>query len=97
MDLDAQKKLYDIVNTDQYVSYPDDENASCLHAYRHKYRKVKAQIGGRHIAEDVTLGNNLAVNTSRDFGSTMKPVTDYGPAFEYLKYSTGKTITDATV
>ncbi|MDU0990434.1 MAG: penicillin-binding transpeptidase domain-containing protein, partial [Enterococcus faecium] len=29
------------------------------------------------------------------FGSTMKPVTDYGPAFEYLKYSTGKTITDA--
>lgn len=57
--------------------------------------KVKAQIGGRHIAEDVTLGNNLAVNTSRDFGSTMKPVTDYGPAFEYLKYSTGKTITDA--
>lgn len=35
------------------------------------------------------------MNTSRDFGSTMKPVTDYGPAFEYLKYSTGKTITDA--
>jgi len=25
----------------------------------------------------------------------MKPVTDYGPAFEYLKYSTGKMITDA--
>lgn len=95
LDLDAQKKLYDIVNTDQYVSYPDDEMQVASTLIDTNTGKVKAQIGGRHIAEDVTLGNNLAVNTSRDFGSTMKPVTDYGPAFEYLKYSTGKTITNA--
>ncbi|EME8138116.1 PBP1A family penicillin-binding protein [Enterococcus faecium] len=95
LDLDAQKKLYDIVNTDQYVSYPDDEMQVASTLIDTNTGKVKAQIGGRHIAEDVILGNNLAVNTSRDFGSTMKPVTDYGPAFEYLKYSTGKTITDA--
>lgn len=95
LDLDAQKKLYDIVNTDQYVSYPDDEMQVASTLIDTNTGKVKAQIGGRHIAEDVTLGNNLAVNTSRDFGSTMKPVTDYGPAFEYLKYSTEKTITDA--
>lgn len=95
LDLDAQKKLYDIVNTDQYVSYPDDEMQVASTLIDTNTGKVKAQIGGRHIAEDVTLGNSLAVNTSRDFGSTMKPVTDYGPAFEYLKYSTGKTITDA--
>lgn len=95
LDLDVQKKLYDIVNTDQYVSYPDDEMQVASTLIDTNTGKVKAQIGGRHIAEDVTLGNNLAVNTSRDFGSTMKPVTDYGPAFEYLKYSTGKTITDA--
>ncbi|RBS41162.1 PBP1A family penicillin-binding protein [Enterococcus faecium] len=95
LDLDAQKKLYDIVNTDQYVSYPDDEMQVASTLIDTNTGKVKAQIGGRHIAEDVTLGNNLAVNTSRDFGSTMKPVTDYGPAFEYLKYSTRKTITDA--
>lgn len=95
LDLDTQKKLYDIVNTDQYVSYPDDEMQVASTLIDTNTGKVKAQIGGRHIAEDVTLGNNLAVNTSRDFGSTMKPVTDYGPAFEYLKYSTGKTITDA--
>ncbi|HDL2511998.1 TPA: PBP1A family penicillin-binding protein [Enterococcus faecium] len=95
LDLDAQKKLYDIVNTDQYVSYPDDEMQVASTLIDTNTGKVKAQIGGRHIAEDVTLGNNLAVNTSRDFGSTMKPVTDYGPTFEYLKYSTGKTITDA--
>lgn len=95
LDLDAQKHLYDIVNTDDYVNYPDDEMQVASTLIDVNTGQVKAQIGGRHIAEDVTLGMNLAVNTSRDFGSTMKPVTDYGPAFEYLKYSTGKTISDA--
>ncbi|STP30108.1 penicillin-binding protein 1A [Enterococcus durans] len=95
LDLDAQKQLYNIVNTDEYVNYPDDKMQVALTLIDTKTGEVKAQIGGRHVADDVTLGMNLAVNTSRDFGSTMKPVTDYGPAFEYLKYSTGKMITDA--
>lgn len=95
LDLDAQKQLYNIVNTDQYVTYPDDQMQVASTLIDTKTGKVKAQIGARKVAEDVTLGNNLAVNTSRDFGSTMKPITDYAPAFEYLKYSTGKTISDA--
>lgn len=95
LDLDAQKQLYNIVNTDEYVNYPDDKMQVASTLIDTKTGEVKAQIGGRHVADDVTLGMNLAVNTSRDFGSTMKPVTDYGPAFEYLKYSTGKMITDA--
>ena len=95
LDLDAQKQLYNIVNTDEYVNYPDDKMQVASTLIDTKTGEEKAQIGGRHVADDVTLGMNLAVNTSRDFGSTMKPVTDYGPAFEYLKYSTGKMITDA--
>ncbi|MBO0431435.1 PBP1A family penicillin-binding protein [Enterococcus sp. DIV0660C] len=95
LDLDAQKQLYNIVNTDQYVAYPDDQMQVASTLIDAKTGQVKAQIGARKVAEDVTLGNNLAVNTSRDFGSTMKPITDYAPAFEYLKYSTGKTISDA--
>lgn len=95
LDLDAQKQLYNIVNTDEYVNYPDDKMQVASTLIDTKTGEVKAQIGGRHVADDVTLGMNLAVNTSRDFGSTMKPVTDYGPAFEYSKYSTGKMITDA--
>ncbi|WP_270607549.1 PBP1A family penicillin-binding protein [Enterococcus thailandicus] len=95
LDLDAQKQLYNIVNTDQYVTYPDDQMQVASTLIDTKTGQVKAQIGARKVAEDVTLGNNLAVNTSRDFGSTMKPITDYAPAFEYLKYSTGKTISDA--
>jgi membrane peptidoglycan carboxypeptidase len=30
---------------------------------------------------------NQAVETNRDFGSTMKPITDYAPAFENGVYS----------
>lgn len=94
LDLDAQKKLYDIVNTDQYIAYPDDDFQVASTLIDVNTGEVKAQIGGRKIPSDVALGNNLAVNTSRDFGSTMKPVTVYGPAFENLKYSTGKQIVD---
>lgn len=55
---------------------------------------MTAQIGGRNIADDVYLGMNRAVNTNRDFGSTVKPITDYGPLFEYKQQSTGTLIKD---
>lgn len=94
IDMDAQKKLYDIVNTDEYVTYPDDEMQVASTMIDVNTGQVKAQIGGRHIAEDVQLGKNLAVNNQRDVGSTMKPIADYGPAIEYLNYSTAQPITD---
>jgi penicillin-binding protein 1A len=94
LDLDEQTKLYNIVNTDDYVTYPDSDMQVAATLVDPKTGKVKAQIGGRHIADNVYLGNNLAVNTTRDFGSTVKPITDYGPAIEYLKKSTATTISD---
>lgn len=56
--------------------------------------KVKVQIGGCYIVEDVILGNNLVVNIFCDFGFMMKFVIDYGLVFEYLKYFIGKIIID---
>lgn len=94
LDLDAQKRLYEIVNSDQYIQYPDDKMQVAATLMDTSSGKVIAQIGGRNIEKGVVLGNNLAVNTSRDFGSTMKPVTDYGPAFEYLKDSTALRVDD---
>lgn len=94
LDLEAQKRLYEIVNSDDYIQYPDQEMQVAATLMDTAGGKVIAQIGGRHIEKGVVLGNNLAVNTGRDFGSTMKPVTDYGPAFEYLKDSTAVRIDD---
>lgn len=94
LDLEAQKKLYDIVNSDEYVEYPDEEMQVAATLMDVDTGKVTAQIGGRNVDSNVVLGQNLAVNTARDFGSTVKPVTDYGPAFQYLQNSTGRVIAD---
>ncbi|WP_200849448.1 PBP1A family penicillin-binding protein [Enterococcus sp. CSURQ0835] len=94
LDLAAQKRLYEIVNTNQYVQYPDQDLQVAATLMDVGNGKVTAQIGGRNVPDDVYLGNNLAVNTHRDFGSTVKPITDYGPAFEFLKKSTGTMIKD---
>lgn len=94
IDIEAQRKLYDIVNTDQYVQYPDEKMQVAATLIDAKTGKVTAQIGGRNIEEGSTLNGNLAINTLRDLGSTVKPITDYAPTFEYLKESTGRTIVD---
>lgn len=92
--MNAQKQLYDIVNSDQYVAFPDDKMQVASTVIDVASGQVRAQIGGRHIPDDVQLGNNLAVNTQRDVGSTVKPIMDYGPAIENLNYSTGRLMVD---
>ena len=94
LNINAQKRLYEIVNSENYVYYPDKNMQVAATLMDVHNGKVLAQIGGRNIPDGTILGYNLAVSTSRDFGSTVKPITDYAPAFEYLKYSTGKTIVD---
>ncbi|MBM7711833.1 PBP1A family penicillin-binding protein [Enterococcus xiangfangensis] len=95
LDTDAQNQLYSIVNGDEYVQYPDESLQIAATLIDSETGKVSAQIGGRNIADDVYLGMNRAVTTNRDFGSTVKPITDYGPAFEYLQKSTGDRISDS--
>lgn len=94
LDTDAQNHLYSIVNGDEYVQYPDEDLQIAATLIDSETGKVTAQIGGRNIADDVYLGLNRAVSTNRDFGSTVKPITDYGPAIEYKQKSTGERIVD---
>lgn len=94
LDTDAQNRLYSIVNGDEYVQYPDEDLQIAATLVDSETGKVTAQIGGRNIADDVYLGLNRAVSTNRDFGSTVKPITDYGPAIEYEQKSTGERIDD---
>ncbi|WEV61202.1 PBP1A family penicillin-binding protein [Streptococcaceae bacterium ESL0729] len=96
VDSNAQQRLYDIVNSDDYVNFPDDDMQVASTVTDVKSGAVVAQIGGRKVPEGTVFGNNQAVNTDRDWGSTMKPLVDYGPAFEYGIYNTTKkTINDA--
>ena len=95
VDQDAQKRLWDIYNTDQYVSYPDDDMQVASTIIDVSNGNVIAQLGSRHQASNVSFGTNQAVETNRDWGSTMKPITDYAPALEYDIYdSTATTVRD---
>lgn len=73
----------------------------------YKWVNENAQAG--IVVTDVKTGAIVAVGASRDPaarvlnfatginrhpGSTAKPVLDYGPAFEYLNWSTGQTVID---
>ena len=86
VDQDVQKKLWDIYNTDEYVQYPDDDFQAASTIVDVTNGKVIAQLGSRHQASNVSFGLNQAVETNRDWGSTMKPITDYAPALEYGVY-----------
>lgn len=92
VDQEAQKHLWDIYNTDEYVAYPDDELQVASTIVDVSNSKVIAQLGARHQSSNVSFGINQAVETNRDWGSTMKPITDYAPALEYGVYDSTATI-----
>lgn len=92
VDQEAQKHLWDIYNSDQYVSYPDDDLQVASTVVDVSNGKVIAQLGARHQASNVSFGTNQAVETNRDWGSSMKPITDYAPALEYGVYDSTATI-----
>ena len=87
VDSAAQQQLWNIYNTDMYVSYPDELLQVASTIIDVSNGKVVAQLGARNQPSNVSFGINQAVETNRDFGSTMKPITDYAPAFENGVYS----------
>lgn len=86
MDPNAQKRVNDILNTDEYIKYPNDEIQAGVILLDTQSGEIRAIGGGRH--QKVRRGLNYAIDIKRQPGSTIKPVLDYGPAIEYLKYST---------
>ena len=92
IDSKAQQRLYDIVNTNDYIQYVNDKIQNAVVMLDTKTGAVRAVNGGRK--QNTLLGYNRVTDNSRSTGSTIKPVIDYGPAIEYLNYSTGQTIVD---
>jgi len=92
----VQERLWNIYNSNEYVAYPDDELQVASTIMDVTTGKVIAQLGARKQASNVSFGTNQAVETNRDWGSTMKPITDYAPAIENGIYSsTAAYISDA--
>ncbi|WP_334328687.1 transglycosylase domain-containing protein [Companilactobacillus sp. HBUAS59699] len=92
MDYAAQKKLYSIVNSGT-VTFQDSKEQVGATIVNPNNGKVIAMIGGRNLS-NIQFGLNRAVQTSRSDGSTIKPILDYGPAIEYLNWSTYHQVED---
>ncbi|MDR0297402.1 MAG: transglycosylase domain-containing protein [Streptococcaceae bacterium] len=93
LDSAAQLKLQAVINTE--VPLPDTKFQIAATIVDPKTGAVIAQMGGRNQDPNATLGFNQAVSTDRDFGSAMKPITDYAPAFQNGVYtSTADSIVD---
>ena len=88
----AQNRLYEILNTNRYVQYVDDNVQNAVVMLDSTTGAVRAINGGRKQTN--LLAYNRAIQHDRSTGSTIKPIMDYGPAIEYLNYSTGQTMVD---
>ena len=95
LDPDIQKYIWNVYNSNDYIAYPDDKFQVASTIIDVTNGRVVAQLGSRHQDENIALGTNQAVQTDRDWGSAMKPITDYAPAIEKRVYTnTGTTVYD---
>jgi penicillin-binding protein 1A len=92
LDPDAQEYVEDLLNSDKYFTDKKDLQAG-IALLDTKSGEIRALGGGRN-QEGVTFGFNFATEKVGQPGSTIKPILDYGPAIEYLKWSTYHQLVD---
>jgi penicillin-binding protein 1A len=86
LDPSAQQYVEDMLNSNEIVKFPNEEFQAGITLLDTKTGEIRAIGGGRN--QKVERGFNYATDTRRQPGSTIKPILDYGPAIEYLKWGT---------
>ncbi|OUB29088.1 penicillin-binding protein [Bacillus thuringiensis serovar yunnanensis] len=93
--LDTKAQEYaDTIMDGGIVNYPSDKFQGAFTFMDTKTGEVRAIGSGRGEMKTTFKGYNLAVNLKRQVGSTFKPIFDYGPAIEYLDWSTNHLLLD---
>lgn len=95
LDTSAQDHVEAVLQTDQFIQdYPNNEDfQAAITLLDTQTGQIKAVGSGRED-KGVQRGFNYATEAKRQIGSTAKPLLDYGPAIEYLQWSTGHIIVD---
>ncbi|MBM7692608.1 penicillin-binding protein 1A [Peribacillus deserti] len=91
MDPKAQEHVYEMMSSDQF-NFPDEKFQAGITLLDTKTGEIRALGGGRNIKGERNY--NYATQIERSPGSTIKPIVDYGPAIEYLNWSTYEQIVD---
>ncbi len=92
LDQEAQTYADMLLQTDM-IEFPDDNMQAGITLIDTKTGAIRA-IGGGRQKDAVARGYSWATDPRRSPGSTIKPILDYGPAIEHLKWSTYHQITD---
>ena len=93
LDPKAQSTVESVINND--ANFPTDTIQSGISVIDTKTGALVAVGGGRNYEG---LNYNHAYDLKgRAPGSTLKPIVDYGPAIEYLNWSTGETLVDEPI
>lgn len=90
MDIDIQKYIYTIMNNDLGLFY-DDELKCGIAVIENKTGNILGLGGTR---EDGLRNLNYSFQTKQQPASTIKPILDFAPAFEYLNYQPQTIIND---
>ncbi|HEK9099531.1 TPA: PBP1A family penicillin-binding protein [Bacillus pseudomycoides] len=94
LDPEAQKYADDLLNGNS-ISYPNDKFQGAFTFMDTKTGEIRAIGSGRGENKATFKGHNMAIELDRSAGSTMKPIFDYGPAIEYLKWPTYHQLDDS--
>lgn len=92
LNMKAQKSMYKTANSSSTILYPSKKFQLGATMVNVNNGKVVAMQGNRKTK--VSFGLNRAVQTDRSSGSTAKPLMDFAPAIEYLKYPTYQPVKD---
>ncbi|WP_079530098.1 penicillin-binding protein 1A [Halobacillus hunanensis] len=94
LDPEAQKYVEQMLGKESTINWPDEKVETGIAVTDTQTGAVRAIGGGRNYKE----GNfNYATDTQRQPGSTLKPITAYGPAIQYNKLSTYHQIKDEPI
>ncbi|MBO1581623.1 transglycosylase domain-containing protein [Bacillus sp. XF8] len=94
LDPEAQKYADELLNNN-IINYPNDKFQGAFTFMDTKTGEIRAIGSGRGENKATFKGHNMAIELDRSAGSTMKPIFDYGPAIEYLKWSTYHQLDDS--
>ncbi|KGP93101.1 penicillin-binding protein [Pontibacillus chungwhensis BH030062] len=93
LDPKAQQKAEQLLDDNGGISFPDKELQAAAAVIDTKSGAIRAIAGGRNT-EGINATFNYAIDGGSQPGSTFKPILDYGPAIEYLKWSTHHQLVD---
>ncbi|GAA0352977.1 PBP1A family penicillin-binding protein [Alkalibacterium iburiense] len=91
LDMEAQEQVYEVMHSED-INWTNEEIQSAVSLVEADTGKVRALGGGRN--RESVRSHNHALET-KAVGSTMKPLSTYGPAIEYLQYSTYHQVDDS--